>query len=114
VGAAGCLQAPTLGALLGFTQSSAASNPDPSVRASLAPGLTDAYIGSAAAAVANLNAQADAAGSATDVEKTAYYAQSVVRTLPVQAHVHAVLIVAWVIGSTAPDVVACRLSLHWR
>ena len=72
-------QAPTLGALLGFTQASAASNPDPSVRASLAPGLTDAYIASAAAAISNLNAQADAAGSATDVEKTAYYAQSVVR-----------------------------------
>lgn len=42
-------------------------------------GLSSDFLAAAAAATANLNAQADAATNAVDVEKTSYYAQAVVR-----------------------------------
>ena len=48
------------------------------MRASLAPALDSSYLGAVAAATAALNAQTDAASSAADIEKSAYYAQSVV------------------------------------
>lgn len=44
------------------------------------PGLTEQYLSAAATATANLDALADAATNANDVEKTSYYAQAVVRT----------------------------------
>lgn len=75
------VQAPTLASLLAYTNASAASNPDPSVRASLAPGLDGAYLGAVASAAAALNAQTDAAATPADIEKSAFYAQSVVRCL---------------------------------
>ena len=43
-----------------------------------APGLSSDFLSAATAATANLNAQADAATNAVDVEKTSFYAQSVV------------------------------------
>ena len=63
---------------MSFAQTSAGSNPDPSVRGALASNFSSEFLPSAAAAVANLNAQTDAASNAADVEKTAYYAQAVV------------------------------------
>lgn len=75
------MQAATIASLLQFTGTSAASNPDPSVRNSLAGGLTADFNAAASAAIGNLNAQTEAASNAADVEKTAYYAQSVVRPL---------------------------------
>ena len=74
-----CMQAATVGGLLSFAQASAGSNPDPSVKGALASGYSSDFLPTAAAAMANLNSQADAASNAADVEKTAYYAQAVVR-----------------------------------
>ena len=68
--------------LMSFAQTSASSNPDPSVRGALASNFSTEFLPSAAAAVANLNAQTDAASNAADVEKTAYYAQAVVSATP--------------------------------
>ena len=73
------MQAATVGGLLSFAQASAGSNPDPSVKGALASGYSSDFLPTAAAAMANLNSQADAATNAADVEKTAYYAQAVVR-----------------------------------
>ena len=64
--------------LMSFAQTSASSNPDPSVRGALASNFSTEFLPSAAAAVAALNAQTDAASNAADIEKTAYYAQAVV------------------------------------
>ena len=76
------VQAPTVETLLAFTNASAGSNPDPTVRASLAPALNADFLGAVATATAALNAQTAAAASAADVEKTAYYAQAVVSSPP--------------------------------
>lgn len=73
-----CMQGATVAGLMSFAQTSAGSNPDPSVRGALASNFSTEFLPSAAAAVANLNAQTDAASNAADVEKTAYYAQAVV------------------------------------
>lgn len=72
------MQGATQAELMSFAQSSAGSNPDPSVRGALASGFGNEFLSTAAAAIANLNAQTDAATNAADVEKTAYYAQAVV------------------------------------
>jgi hypothetical protein len=74
-----CVQAATIGSLLQFAQSSAASNPDPSVRSSLAGPLSSDFLSAATTATANLNSVTDTATDAVGVEKTAYYAQAVVR-----------------------------------
>ena len=75
------MQGATVAGLMSFAQTSAGSNPDPSVREALASTSSTEFLPSAAAAVANLNSQTDAASNAADVEKTAYYAQAVVSLL---------------------------------
>lgn len=79
-------QGATVASLVSFAQASAGSNPDPSVRGALASNFSSEFLPSAAAAIANLNGQTDAATNAADVEKTAYYAQAVVCATFSQLH----------------------------
>ncbi|BDA51604.1 hypothetical protein COCOBI_19-1600 [Coccomyxa sp. Obi] len=95
--------------LMQFAMASAASNPDPSVRNSLSPGLTDQYLSAAATAAANLNALADAATNANDVEKTSYYAQAVLAD-QLQALRSGAMTPAQFAAATTPDALAAALA----
>ncbi|KAK9828062.1 hypothetical protein WJX81_007140 [Elliptochloris bilobata] len=68
--------APALAAAFKAANSAAASYPDPGIRAGLWANAGEWLLLAAAAATANVNQAALAAGSAADVEKTSYIAQT--------------------------------------
>ena len=74
--------APALAAALKAANSAAASYPDPGVRAGLWANAGEWLLYAAAAAAANVNQAALAAGSALDVEKTSYVTQTKARGCP--------------------------------
>lgn len=72
--------APALAAAFKAANSAAANYPDPGVRAGLWANTGEWLLYAASAATANVNQAAAAAGSAVDVEKTSYIAQTKART----------------------------------
>ena len=71
--------APALAAAFKAANSAAANYPDPGVRAGLWANTGEWLLYAASAAAANVNQAALAAGSAVDVEKTSYIAQTKAR-----------------------------------